>query len=91
MKFWNWGPTTIWHYCMSLILKVKKSLHPTIGEMLQSLHLHLACPLTAACLLLCATSVGRTHHLPATWHRQTSHLVPTPGFHITTVAGPLAN
>ena len=28
MKFWNWGPTTIWHNCMSLILKVKKSLHP---------------------------------------------------------------
>ena len=31
MTFWNWGPTTIWHYCMSLILKVKKSLHPSRG------------------------------------------------------------
>ena len=30
MKFWIWGPTTILHYCMSLILKVKKSLHPII-------------------------------------------------------------
>ena len=29
-NFWNWGPTTIWHYCMSLILKVKKSLHPSV-------------------------------------------------------------
>ena len=32
MKFWNCGPTTIWHYCMSLILKVKKSLHPSIED-----------------------------------------------------------
>ena len=32
MKFWNRGPTTICHYCMSLILKVKKSLHPNIQQ-----------------------------------------------------------
>ena len=32
MKFWNWGPTTIGHYCMSVILKVKKSLHPNMEE-----------------------------------------------------------
>ena len=24
------GPTTIWHCCISLILKVKKSMHPSV-------------------------------------------------------------
>ena len=29
MKFWNWGPTTIAHYCMSVTFYFSKSLHPT--------------------------------------------------------------
>ena len=28
MKFWNWGPTTIAHYCMSVTFYFSKSLHP---------------------------------------------------------------
>ena len=61
-----------------------------LGEPLQSLRLHLAHPLTTACLLLPATSVGRAHQLPATWPRQTSPLVLT-RLHLRTVAGALAN
>ena len=30
MKFWNWGPTTIWHYTESLAFFSSKSLHPTV-------------------------------------------------------------
>ena len=62
-----------------------------LGEPLRSLRLHLAHPLTATCLLLRATSMGQAHHLPATWPRQTSPLFPTPGLHLRTVAGALAN
>ena len=29
MKFWNWGPTTISHYCMSVTFYFSKSLHPS--------------------------------------------------------------
>ena len=46
---------------------------------------------TAARLLLHATSSGRAHHFSASWPRQTSPLVSTPGLHIRTVAGALAN
>ena len=30
MNFWNWGPTTISHYCMSVTFNFSKSLHPNI-------------------------------------------------------------
>ena len=60
-----------------------------LGEPLRSLCLHQA--LTAARLLLRATSVGRATHLYAAWPRQPLHLVPTPGLHLRTLAGALAN
>ena len=29
MKFWNWGPTTIWHNIENVAFYFSKSLHPT--------------------------------------------------------------
>ena len=36
MKFWNWGPTTIWHNTESVALCFSKSLHPTVQYILLS-------------------------------------------------------
>ena len=30
MKFWNWGPTTIWHNLGCVAFYFSKSLHPTV-------------------------------------------------------------
>ena len=30
MKFWNWGPTAIWHNIESVALFSSKLLHPTV-------------------------------------------------------------
>ena len=31
MKFWNWGPTIIWHNLGCVAFYFSKSLHPTVG------------------------------------------------------------
>ena len=31
MKFWNWGPTTIWHNIECVAFYFSKSLYPNVG------------------------------------------------------------
>ena len=36
MKFWNWGPTTIWYNIESVAFLFSKSLHPTLQHSRQA-------------------------------------------------------
>ena len=40
MKFWNWGPTIIWHNLGCIAFYFSKSLHPTVYPMTQPWHTH---------------------------------------------------